>query len=729
MHKKIITVILSAILLVTLAAPALAVDTADGMSVDTQLAQVTLIVKNTLNIGDSYKGFTGNLTDKGSTGFWELNWTGDSDTITVYADKNGKVMSYYHWKDKDNDVNNNIYAPIFPKTEQKDALNAAKSFIERLLGDNETLSINNDTQSYYTASAVYYSFNGTVELNGLKSPVTFYTQVRTDDMSISSFNRSDLYSQYTEIPSATPTVSKDIAAGMLAGKIKLQLEYVLSADGKSATLQYVPVYTGNYIVKADTGELVDLDAASNSDTTASTRDMAMGGAGEGKSKLSDVEQSTVDALKGVKSRAELDAAIRAVSELGLTSDYQIISSSYTMNKDTGEVLCRLQYEKTISDASAVSERFPSDYSNMNSSGSGYSIQIYKNVTVNAMTASLISIDTYNSGSEESVKLSSEQLKSNAETFLSRYFNDKYSLTAYNEDQSSPDNGNFAFSQEANSVPFPTNTISISVSSYDGTINNLYINWTDNVSFESKDGIIDAAAAKLAYIGVFKTELQYVNITTKQSGVEPYLDSKIGIASGNCKLALAYKFDTDSNVSGIDAKTGKPIAPSYNQTTEALTYNDIDSCYGKTQIEKLAKYNIGFSGGSFKPTAQLTQKDAISLLLSSAGYLATTDDELYNGAYQYNLLTKGEKNADKILTRAEYVKMLVGATEYGSAAKLKGIYSCGFSDDSSISSDSYGYVAIAKALGIVHGDADNNLNPNSSISRQDAAIMLYNFMSR
>ena len=67
-------------------------------------------------------------------------------------------------------------------------------------------------------------------------------------------------------PPATPTVSKDIAAGMLAGKVKLQLEYVLNADGKSATLQYVPVYTGNYIVKADTGELVNLDDVSNNNS-------------------------------------------------------------------------------------------------------------------------------------------------------------------------------------------------------------------------------------------------------------------------------------------------------------------------------------------------------------------------------------------------------------------------------------------------------------------------------
>ncbi len=727
MPKKIITVMLSAILLVTLALPALAADTVSGTSVDTQLAQVTLTVKNTLHIDDSYTGFTGNLTDEGSTGYWELNWTRDSNTINVYADKNGKVMSYNHWVDKDNTAYSNYYAPAFPKTERTDALNAAKSFVESVLGSNETVTFDNYNSGYYTSNTVYYSFNGTVDLNGLKSPVTFSVQVRTDDISINSFYRSDLYSQYTEIPSATPTITKDVAAGLLAGKVKLQLEYVSSADGKSATLQYVPVYTGNYVVKADSGELVNLDNVSYKSTNVSTSDMAMGAKQD--SKLSDVEQSAVNTLKGVKSKTELDTAARAISELGLTSDYLFESSSYSMNKETGEVLCRLQYDKTITDTSVIKERFPKDYANIQSSGNNYSIHIYKNITVNAMTSSLVSIDTYDSGSDETGKMSTAQLKSNAEAFLSKFFNGKYSLTAYNENSSNQDIGCFTYSQTVNGVLFPTNTISITVNSYDGSINNLYINWTDNVTFESANGIVNAEAAKITYISCFKTVLQYVNLTMKQPVIMPYTDSKIAADSSSSKLNLAYKYDSDSGISGINAKTGKPIAETYNQASEAMTYNDIDGCYGKAQIEKLAKYGIGYTGGSFKPTTQLTQKDALTLLLGAVGYSSTTDDELYNGAYQYKLLTKSEKSADKVMTRGEYVKMLIGATEYGAAAALNGIFNCGFSDDSSISSRYYGHVAIAKSLGIVHGDSSNNFNPDGVVTRQDAAIMLYNFMSR
>jgi hypothetical protein len=156
---------------------------------------------------------------------------------------------------------------------------------------------------------------------------------------------------------------------------------------------------------------------------------------------------------------------------------------------------------------------------------------------------------------------------------------------------------------------------------------------------------------------------------------------------------------------------------------------LNGSYGKTQIEKLAEYGIGFKGTSFQPTAKLTQKDALILLLSAVGYTTDNEDDLYQLAYGYQFLTKAEKDAGKTLTRAEFVKMLIGATEYGSAAKLSGIYQCGFRDDSKISATHYGYVAIAKALKMITGDTKNNFNPNTVITRQDAAIMLYDFMSR
>ena len=41
----------------------------------------------------------------------------------------------------------------------------------------------------------------------------------------------------------------------------------------------------------------------------------------------------------------------------------------------------------------------------------------------------------------------------------------------------------------------------------------------------------------------------------------------------------------------------------------------------------------------------------------------------------------------------------------------------------------GYVAIAKGLNIVGGDENGCFNPNSALTRADAAIMIYNYLAK
>jgi hypothetical protein len=127
---------------------------------------------------------------------------------------------------------------------------------------------------------------------------------------------------------------------------------------------------------------------------------------------------------------------------------------------------------------------------------------------------------------------------------------------------------------------------------------------------------------------------------------------------------------------------------------------------------------------------------ILLLLSAAGYrylYSEIDDnildQVYQNAYTFGILQKGQRSPDRPVTRVEMVRTLVGITVYSEAAKIKGIFDCGFTDDRDISENDYGYVAIAKGLKIISGNTDGSFRPNETITRQEAAVMLYNFMSR
>ncbi|NLZ90417.1 MAG: hypothetical protein GX918_00695, partial [Clostridiales bacterium] len=59
---------------------------------------------------------------------------------------------------------------------------------------------------------------------------------------------------------------------------------------------------------------------------------------------------------------------------------------------------------------------------------------------------------------------------------------------------------------------------------------------------------------------------------------------------------------------------------------------------------------------------------------------------------------------------------------------KGIFVTGFKDQGSISPELVGYVAIAKGLGIV-GGSGGYFNPRASLTRAEAAVMLYNYLTR
>ncbi len=722
MLKKTAAFLLTVILLASAGAPALAA----GESLNEKLEQVTLIVKETLGIDDRYTQFSGDLTEEGDYSYWELYWSSDAESLNVCADENGKVLRYYRYTDEEPVYDYYYgYAPVLPKTSADDALPAAQEFVEKVFGQAETASFNDFDFGHDTSDVDSYWFDGDVLLNGLKSPISFNVRVQASDMSVVRFYRSDCYTHYSGgVPSAAASVSADTASQLLAGTVRLRLQYVPDADGKTAVLRYLPVYTGDYIVDADTGELVDLnelyrdmyDGKNPAGMGAEAADTASSESGVG---LSEVEQGTIAALEGVYSKDELDDAVRAMTELGIDDGYTLQSVSYTMNRETEEVQGQLSYIKEITDEDVLRDRFPEVYADMEFEGERHPVYSYKYITADAMTGALETIYTYtNTGYEEKSVLDTEGLRENAGAFLEKYFPDTYAAASVNEDDSSPDDGSFIYSHTVNGILFPTNSAYISVNAYDGTIDSFSISWTDDVRFDSSDGLVSAADAMAAYIGCYETLLQYVQAPLEEDTL-----------TYSYELKLAYQYDCEYSVIGVDAKTGEAIVNDTGETAAPRAYDDLAGCYGKQQIETLAEYGIGFPGASFKPTAKLTQKDALFLFLSAVGYSSEDEEDIYRMAYNYNFLTEDEKDPDKLLSRAQLIKMLIGATEYAPAAELTDIFDCGFNDDYRIPAEYYGYVAIAKGLGIVRGDLKGNFNPDNIVTCQDAAIILYNFMLR
>ena len=183
---------------------------------------------------------------------------------------------------------------------------------------------------------------------------------------------------------------------------------------------------------------------------------------------------------------------------------------------------------------------------------------------------------------------------------------------------------------------------------------------------------------------------------------------------------------------MDAKTGELVSPKQPESDQ-MTYDDLEGHWAQAIFNELAQYQVGWRGGKAQPDLSLTQKDFIILLASADGYYYHPETEdvefLYHYAIDRGILTKEERQDDKVLTRAEMVKLLLNSLGYGPVANLPGIFRCGFADAAAIPEADLGYAALAQGLGIVTGDSEGNYAPVRPAVRSEAAAILWQYMKR
>ncbi|NLA86452.1 MAG: hypothetical protein GX847_04050 [Clostridiales bacterium] len=359
----------------------------------------------------------------------------------------------------------------------------------------------------------------------------------------------------------------------------------------------------------------------------------------------------------------------------------------------------------------------------------YETAQYRYITIDAKTGKLLSLSSNryyidNKGDETvSYKYSSQQAEATARAFAGKILPDELKQTVLQTESTSPQDNtySFLFRRAYDSISFPENYIHVGIDADTGFVVSFYSNWYKfDVSFVSSAGAITADTAADKFSAAAGTALRYVNVPSATH------------ASG---LLLAYTAE-DTAVWGIDAISGEPLKAE-EKKDDILQYNDIDGNPYASIITRLASYGVGFPGGSFKPNAQLTQEDALIIILSAAGRKAIPlsadrdgdNEELYSAAYSMGILTPEEKDPAGLVSRAVFAKYLVNALGYREIAMLPGIFKPGFKDDKTIPAGFTGYVAIARGLGIINGDQNGMFKPNEISNRVMAAIMLSNCLSR
>lgn len=707
--KKFLAMLLSLVLLVSTGVTALAAPEPTDEGLNNRLEAITLKVKETLGISDSFTSFKGSLNENDTASLWSLNWSKDDEQIHVSANENGTVVSFNDYVSGSNAPSEGKL-PRFPAMTLEEAKSAAGAFLDKVLADSESVDLKGNSNLDYSGSAVFH-MSGTMTLSGVDTPVNISISVSSSTKKVTSFYRSDSGLDYSGAAKPSQAGDQSAAAAALKGTLNMKLTYALSGgDTHTARLQYTPNPDGSYVVNAVTGQLLDLSAldygnrppvtdekAQDMETTAST---AAG--------LTEVEQTAVDKLKGVLSQSALEDIVRAFGELGLTSDFKVQHLNYYTYEDENkktQVIAAIDFSATPEDGKAQ----------------------YRYISMDAMTGKLLSVSssrlyTEINETETAYPYTDTQAEATARSLANKILPEEMKQTALSEDHTAAAQDGmyyYTFYRTHAGILFPENYISVSINAQTGYVASLFYSWYDfDVTFISPDDIISADTAADKYEAAVGTVLKYVAVPqkTQESG-----------------LLLAYT-GSNAQVWGVDASTGE-ILKSTGGTNEELVYDDIDGIYAEAMIRRLASYGVGFPGGAFKPTQELTQTDALVLIVSMNGRTFKpltepgAEDDIYDTAYYMGILTPDEKNPTKTVSRAEMMKYLVNGLGYGEIARLTDIFDSGFKDDASIPAALVGYVAIAKGLGIVSGYGDGTFRPNKVTTRVQAAIMVYNCLSR
>ena len=723
--KRLLSLTLAAALLAALTLPAAAAEETQ----DARLAKVTALVKETLALDtDSYETFRGNLSED-LVPVWDLNWEGERCSLSVSALEDGTVVSLSRWESDSAPVP--YYGdtfPSFPESAGAEDRAAAEAFLALVLRKGEAVELEEQEGGFSLGDSSGSAWSGTIVLNGLPSPLHY--SIRVENGLVEQFNRDvPETAGVGGVPAPEPSADAAKAGEDLAGALKLRLEYIRESGDAKAVLRYVPEKGAHeFLVDARTGELLDLTEleekmnqgiarASGGDNGSiaptAKAEMAADEAGLTRAELEGVAQ-----MEGVLSKEALDKALRAESAYGLRG-CSLMGTSYESEAGedgkAGRVLCTLRYARTDD-----GER------------------LTRNITVDARTGDVNNIWSSAPYGREKT-LTEEAAQKKAEAFLKAWRPD-WGLTLYQTGSEimprrmeNEPYWHFTFAQTVNGLPFRGNAVHVGVDGADGSVYSLSYGWDEDVTFDDANGMVSMETALSAWAGTYETVLAYRSVPQKLSKAGP-AQAKLmeqGVEYYYA-LRLTYGLERTENYEGVDAKTGKPVRAERGTSREPLAYGDLAGTSAKADIEKLAKYGAGYAGGRFRPSKNLTQWELVCLVYSLRGAALEPEavekdarESAYYDACRLGLLRPAERDDGAVLTRADVVRMLLNAAGYGPAARLGGIYTCGYSDKGSIPAEGLGYAAIAEALGLASGAYAGT----RAATRAEAASMLCRVMER
>lgn len=688
--KKFVSLVLAAALCAASAVPALADSNSEKIN------EMLSVLKQRIGSTDEYDKFSGSVNAYGGETRYEFLWSktdGDNRSrMNITMNSDGVVTSYYTYGGGGNgrDGKASINRP-----DVSEALDAAISGFKKLNPDiSENVKITSDGE-YRSLTGDDFGFVLQRTQNGI--PVADddgWISVSADAKRVVSFSLN--YTTGLKFEDSSNLISKEDAQNSFNEKFPMKLRYTTEYkdDKKSATLIYSPDSEYNQYISATSGEVITREYRRHrfggGDMKASESMAAMDMADNG---FSEAEIKNLDTINGLIGLDKAEKIILTSKVINANSAYKLTEHALCRDwYDEDKYTYRLEFERTSGDE---------DY--------------WLDAEVDAKSGDILSFYISENRGNEKAKLNVKQGYEKAyaalEVLAPSHFGENMDYLLDGDDKDS--SGNYVFFRYVNGIEFADNSVRISVDMASGKIISYRIGY-DDIEFPSADGVISAEDAGKRLFEQVGYDVWYI---------PTYEDDKPAQAP--------VVYDTDSYDLTLDAFSGEL---KYKRDSEKVgEYTDIENHYAKDAIEALAKFGIGFADSEFKPDINITQADFVTLLNAAFKdygpiviYKGISYNDIYDDAIEDGIVKEDEYSPDADVTRDLAAKMMVRALGFEEVATLDGIYVPIFAD---VSADSVGFTSILGAMGVIKGDENGNFNPSGTVTRADAAIMLYNYLSK
>ena len=685
---------------------------------ETGLESAIIAAKNKISIPAECTEFDSSSSQDDNGVEYSLSWQtkrdeGDTQkTYSVRINDKGDVLSFHKWEISNFPAQNNRHMG-FAKFSEDEAMRLAKEWL---------FSVNPNWKDEFPDEAITYNsslYGNSVDvrlgrvINGLDfcgDSVSVELNKETGDVE----SMSAQYTYASDIPSVDTAISAADAENKFFEASPMELKYI-KVDNK-AILIYMPK-NAYYELDGITGEEFKpfeygYSSGGAGDSNGKSEN-AMDSAADTGKQLTDAELKNIEEVNGLLSTDELRKIAENIKNIGI-EDLEFISGEYyldgyypytdTENETPKSYKARLYYAPK-NNADKYYGNLSIELDAKDGSLENFSNYIYAKDSDKQDNKTQISFDTANTKAKDFIK-----------TYSSVIDNVKLSENAedYNNDRDSE--YYMDFERYENNIVFPENRIYITVDNKTGNIKTYYKVWDNNIEFESSDGIIGAEKAQTALSEKAKMTLSYDKTESDNKTVP--------------KITLKYSLEHNGHYQ-INAKSGALLDYDGSEYTsdELVLPTDISGHYAEKQIKKLFEcgvLSLNKGEDTFRPNDNITVGELADMLNST--FIRPIPIYLLNADAKSNDSGTEDSN-NAITTRQDAAKAIIYAAGLEQAAKLRGIFTTGYYDEADINPEYLGSVALCRGMGVMSGDENNYFNPTATLSRADAAIIIYNYLSK